>query len=218
MVAGILAAKLVVLTCGLLVLIVDRQRRSARRALPAAGPSGDRGQDVVDVPPDDAPTEQVPIVPRERTLLAGPPMIDGCTLRDWLVHHAHRDGVWEDVVVQFYARAAANPLVAAYFAEVDTARLQRHFLAALAMLTHTGLHRRTVERMSVAHQGVTTPAGAPITGEVWDEVVSTLVGVLLGHGVPPSAIEPLGALLGPLRAVIVIEPDAEQTRDPMGAP
>lgn len=142
----------------------------------------------------------------ERALLAGPPMIDGSTLRDWLVHHTLRDGVWEDVVVEFYRRAAAEPRVAAYFAGVDLARLQRHFLAALAVLTHTGLQRRTVDRMGVVHRGVTTPDGRPVTGEAWDLVVAILVAVLREHGVPARAVEPLGALLDPLRAVIVVEP------------
>lgn len=194
-VPGILAAAVVVLALGLLLMIVERRRDTDRSGIGA---------------PDDVPNGVVPLVPRAtgraRTLLVGPPMIDGCTLRDWLIHHTHRDGVWEDVVVQFYAGAAADPRVAPYFDEVDTARLQRHFLAALTVLTHAGLHRHTVERMAVAHRGVTTSIGVPITGEVWDVVVSTLVGVLVAHGAPSSVVEPLGALLDPLRAVIVVEP------------
>lgn len=194
-VPGILAAAVVVLALGLLLMIVERRRNVDRDGIGA---------------PDHVPTGAVPLVPqytrRARTLLVGPPMIDGVTLRDWLVHHTYRDGVWEDVVVQFYARAAAEPRVAPYFADVDMGRLQRHFLAALTVLTHAGLHRHTVERMADVHRSVTTPGGDPITGQVWDVVVSTLVGVLLDHGVPPSVVEPLGALLDPLRVVIVVEP------------
>jgi hypothetical protein len=194
-VPGIITAAVVVLALGLLLMIAERRHDIDRNGIGA---------------PDDVPTAVVPLVPRDtrsaRTLLVGPPMIDGCTLRDWLIHHTRRDGVWEDVVVQFYAGAAADPRVAAYFGEVDTARLQRHFLAALTVLTHAGLHRHTVERMAVVHRGVTTSTGVPITGEVWDAVVSTLVGVLVAHGAPSSVVEPLGALLDPLRAVIVVEP------------
>ncbi len=71
---------------------------------------------------------------------------------------------------------------------------------------HAGLHQHPVDRMAAVQRSVMTPGEVPITAEVWDEVVSTLAGVLLGYGVLASVVEPLGALLGPLRAVIVAGP------------
>lgn len=203
----VVLALLVVLAVVLALIVAHLLHRDPVRSGPVVAtgaPRADDGGPAVDAL---VPTSGVPAAPRPvRILLAGPPTIEGATLRDWLVHHARRDRVWEDVVVEFYRRAAADPSVAAYFTGVDLAALQRHFLATLTMLTHTGLHRHTVDRMATAHRAVRTPDGVPVTGRVWDAVVSALVGALAGHGVPASTIESLGALLDPLRAVIVVEP------------
>jgi hypothetical protein len=58
--------------------------------------------------------------------------------------------------------------------------------------------------MTLAHAGVHTAAGIPITGEVYDQVVAILVEVLVDHGGPDHAINELARVIDPLRAAIVV--------------
>lgn len=138
--------------------------------------------------------------------LQPPPMIDGVTLRDWLVHHhPHRDHVWSSVVSDFYTRAGAVPVVADYFRNTNMDQLQRHFTRALIMVTHTGVTRGMVARISERHRDVRASDGKPITSEIYDAVISTLVGVLVAHGVPNRGIQALATTIGPFRAALVKE-------------
>jgi hypothetical protein len=91
-------------------------------------------------------------------------------LRDWLRHLAGPDA-WSEVVSRFYDRAAADPDIAGYFTGVDPARLQRHFLAALMIVTGQGVTVGVVRRMHAAHAGVCTPTGQPITEATWNATI-----------------------------------------------
>ena len=79
-------------------------------------------------------------------------------MRDWLRHLAGPDA-WSEVVSRFYNRAATDPDITGYFTGVDLARLQRHFLAALMIVTGQGVTVGVVRRMHAAHAGVCTPTG-----------------------------------------------------------
>ena len=136
-------------------------------------------------------------------VVAPPPTVRGDTVRDWLRHYTNHEHAWNGVVAEFYRRAASYPAVASYFAGVDMPRLQRHFVAALVVVTSNGLTARTVRAMTVAHAPVRNRDGVPITGAVYDQVVDVLVEVLVEHGVPGPAIDELARVIDPLRAAIV---------------
>lgn len=135
--------------------------------------------------------------------LSGPPMIGNRTLRDWLIHSTHRDGVWSEVVAEFYNRAAAVPEVADYFRETDMAALQLHFTQMLCTITHSGVTDVMVTRLAMRHQHVLSSDGDPITGPVWGAVIGTLVDVLRQHRVPEGALNELGATIAPLQQALV---------------
>jgi len=145
-----------------------------------------------------------------RELLAPPPMIDGVTVRDWLINHTHRDGVWAEVVTEFYDRAAAVPEVADYF-RVILARpggreyLETHFTRALVLVTHHGVTRGLKEAMRVAHAPIRSSDGHGITSGTWDAVIGTLVDVLKSKGVTEQGIAALATTIAPFRAAIVRE-------------
>lgn len=146
-------------------------------------------------------------LPDEHLLAPAPlvrtPVDDGVVLYDWLRKQAG-DGVWEEIVTEMYAQAATVPMVASYFGGVDLPELQRHFLAALVMVTGRGMTVGTVRRMAQAHTPVLNEAGDRITGAAYDAVVATLAGILLARGVPQETLGEVGALVGPLRQVIVV--------------
>jgi hemoglobin len=131
---------------------------------------------------------------------------DGPTpLRDWLRHLAGPDA-WSEVVSRFYDRAAADPDIAGYFTGVDLARLQRHFLAALMIVTGQGVTVGVVRRMHAAHAGVCTPTGQPITEATWNATIGVLAGVLAELGTPPATLIALATTIAPIRAAIITEP------------
>jgi hypothetical protein len=141
-------------------------------------------------------------------LLAPAPLVhtaadNGVVLYDWLRKEAG-EGVWEEIVTEMYAQAATVPMVASYFGGIDLPELQRHFLAALVMVTSRGMNVGTVRRMAQAHVPVHNEQGEPITGAAYDAVVATLAGIMLARGVPQDTLGQVGALVGPLRTVIVI--------------
>jgi len=137
--------------------------------------------------------------------LIAPPLTtdEGDTVRNWLRHHSRRDLTWGHVVTAFYQRAAADPQIASYFVGVDMERLQRHFVATLVMITSRGLTAGAVRAMTLAHGSIRDTAGHPITGEVYDKVITTLVTILAENGVPADAINDLAGLVAPLRSAIV---------------
>ena len=136
-------------------------------------------------------------------LVAPPPMGGDLTLRDWLVHFStERDRVWPSVVATFYRRAAGVPEIADYFREADMPKLQQHFARALTIVAGNGLRANTVRRLRDAHAYVTDSAGRPITPEIYDAAIGTLVGVLREQGVPPAAIAQLATTIAPLKNVI----------------
>lgn len=152
-------------------------------------------------------TQHSPVADRPlNRLLAPPPLVGRDTLRDWLIHTHQKSNVWSEVVTEFYDRAASVPFVWDYFGSVtDRARLERHFLAMLVVLTHTGVTERMVKSLADNHAGVRNSHGQPITPEVWSAVVSTLVEVLWSKGVPERTLTQLGVTVTPLREALVTE-------------
>jgi truncated hemoglobin YjbI len=144
-------------------------------------------------------------------LLVPPPMVGGDTLRDWLIHYRAAPEAWMDVTEEFYARAAQAPEVADYFVGVDWPALKRHFMAALVLLTHTGVTRELPATMAARHHDVRNSAGDPITPEIFDAVADTLVGVLRDFDVPVGTLNQLGRVVAPFRMAIAREkvPTAE---------
>jgi truncated hemoglobin YjbI len=152
------------------------------------------------------PGELYPGLPDTQLVTECPTMAtrDGSLpLRDWLRHYAGAEA-WPRVVSQFYARAAADPEIADYFRHVDLAQLQRHFLAAMMIVTGQGVTVGLVRSIRTAHSGVRDSEGDPIDACTWDAVIGVLADVLTEHGVPGSAIAALATTIAPLRAAIVV--------------
>jgi truncated hemoglobin YjbI len=147
-------------------------------------------------------------------VLTSPPIVrtttfGDVTLREWLTRfHPLRDGVWDEVVTRFYARAAGDVSIARYFTGVDMAKLQRHFLATLLIVTGRGLTPSTVESMRDKHMRVHDPDGNPISGAIYDRVLTTL-GQVIAQALAEAGIDPgpvldqLLVTVAPLRAAIV---------------
>jgi hemoglobin len=158
-------------------------------ATPVRRPSGSPGDDIDPV-------------------IAGPPQVlvgagHSDSVRDWLCHYTHGRKTWGDAVAEFYRRAAADQQIASYFHGVDLPELQRHFTAAIVIVTSKGLTAKTVVRMAERHRSIRDRDGRPITGDVYDKVVGVLVSVLRDMHVPDAALAELGDVVAPLRAAIV---------------
>lgn len=148
------------------------------------------------------------------TLLVKAPTVstpDGeITVRRWLETNPSIDG--GVVVEQFYQKALEDPAIADYFVDVtDLDKLRRHFLAAVLLVTGSGLTEKTAQAMEDAHRNVRTPHGDPISPEIYDSVIATLAGVLAEHGVPDSAIGQIAEVVGPLKERIAVEPSGGGT-------
>lgn len=199
----------VVLVLAVGALLAGRCRRPLAgppaAAVPAGPPVGEFADSALPLDRRPDPYESLP----DGHLLAPAPKVGGSSvvLAEWLRHHSGRDGVWQEVVAEFYGRAARVPVVADYFTGVDLPVLQRHFVAALVIVTGRGLTAGTVRRLAAKHTNVRNSAGAPITPAIFDAVVSTLAGVLDDYGVPPATIREITALVAPLRVVIATDPD-----------
>lgn len=146
------------------------------------------------------------------TLIEGPPAVAGDTVKDWLQHYTYGRRSWADAVAEFYRRAARDPEIADYFRGVDLERLQRHFTAAMIMITGRGLRASTVERIRAAHEPIRNSAGRPITGDVYDRVIGVLVSILVEWDVPRSAIVDLARVIGPFRAAVVVDAAPQRPR------
>lgn len=131
---------------------------------------------------------------------------DGSTvvLADWLRKQAG-EGVWAAAVAEMYSRAASVPMLADYFGGVDMPALQRHFVAAIVMVSGRGLDVGTVRRMGAAHAHIRNSQGQPITGEAFDAVIATLAGILTENGVPGPTVQQVGTLAGHFRPVIAVD-------------
>lgn len=125
-------------------------------------------------------------------------------LRDWLRHFAGVDA-WTIAVSRFYTRASADADVAGFFAGIEMDKLQRHFLAAIMVVTGQGVTVGVVRRMRDVHANVRDAAGNPITGATWDTVIGVLAGVLGELGTPPATLVALATTIAPIRAAIVVE-------------
>jgi truncated hemoglobin YjbI len=139
------------------------------------------------------------------------PMVDApggaMPLRGWLKHFAGVDA-WPVVVSRFYTRAVADPEVAEYFRRVDREQLQRHFLAALMIVTGQRVTVGVVRRLREAHSGVRNSRGEPINAATWDRVIGMLAGVLSELGTPPATLVALATTIAPIRSAIVVTPEA----------
>jgi hypothetical protein len=172
---------------------------AAREVEPERPPTGAAGASMPE--PSTGPVQYA-----RPDLLAPPPMIGGDTLRDWLVHYRQAPEAWTDVTREFYRRAAEAPEVADYFVGVDWPALQRHFTAALILLTHTGVTMDMPATAARWHHDVRNSAGDPITPEIFDAVVQTLVDVLRDFAVPEFALVQLGHVVAPFRMAIARVP------------
>lgn len=192
---------LAVLALGGLVLRAELGRERAPAPVRRTEPAPPPGPAGASMPSVDAPTTALrPVVAAQ---LSDPPMVDGRTLRNWLVYQTRRDGVWSEVVAQFYERAAAVPEVADYFRNTDMETQQRHFTRALILVTHHGVTQRTLDNLADRHRRVLDSHGRPITPEVYETVIGTLVGVLREHQVPEYGIAELARTIAPFRAALV---------------
>jgi hemoglobin len=154
---------------------------------------------------------RLPALEDPERVVAEPPSVGGDTIRDWLLYHTLGRYRWSDAVAEFYARAAADPQIAAYFYGVDMERLQRHFTRAMITLTQDGLKQGKLTSLAKIHAQVQTPDGAPITHEVYDKVITVLVGILQEWGVPDDAIRELAGVIEPLRGAIVAPDPIDQS-------
>lgn len=100
------------------------------------------------------------------------------------------------VVDDFYERLTADPDLTKYFDGADMPVLRRHQVAMLSAATG-GPNRYTGRDMASAH------ADLNITGEHFDRVVSHLVDTLADFAVDRETIAQVGAVLAPLRPIIV---------------
>jgi truncated hemoglobin YjbI len=192
----------VALAAGAALFLKDRREAARSRAEDPPAPQPESRRPAV-VPSQRSSAEPVPYQHPHRRLLTPPPMVGDLPLRDWLVHYSvHGDQVWPSVVATFYARAAAVPEIADYFAGTDMARLQQHFARALTMLTGEGLSAGTLRRLQDAHLPVTNSRGTGITPAVYDAAVETLLDVLAEHGAPRTALSQLAVTVEPLREAI----------------
>ncbi|WP_050670684.1 globin family protein [Luteipulveratus halotolerans] len=151
-----------------------------------------------------------PDLPDTHQLTAAPVVADlgsDVPLYEWLRYSAG-DNAWSEVVADFYTRTAADPDVADYFRDTDLEVLQRHFLAALMLVTKQGLTVGVVRKMQDRHGGVINSHGEPINDQTWDTVVGALVAVLQDRQVPARSIHDLAVTIEPLNAAIATGPAA----------
>jgi hypothetical protein len=183
---AIWAGAMVIAAVAVIVALIAEHRRKGRPVIPD------------DIQPPEPTTEPVRV-----GLLTPPPMIDRVTLRNFLIHHAGRDGVWSEVVAELYTTAASDPQIADYFRDTDLDVLARHFTRALTMVAHTGVTSGMLERLQSKHAWVRASDGTPITGEVYDRVIGVLVSILARHGVPNRGLEALALTIAPFRDAVV---------------
>jgi hypothetical protein len=142
-------------------------------------------------------------VRKTNDLVTSPPMVGDVTLFHWLKdRHPLKDAVWPAVVKEFYTRAANVDEIADYFNGVDMERLQLHFHRALVLVCDKGLTEGTIVVMRTKHASVRNSAKEPITYEIYDAVIDTLVAILREQQVPETALVQLGQTVEPLRDVI----------------
>lgn len=142
----------------------------------------------------------------EGKLLADAPYVDRMTLHEWLIEQKH-GLIWQELISTTYDRCRRDPLLGVFFRDTDLPKLQKHFLATLLVVTHTGLTVATARAMYSAHRGLTDDHGGPITHGVFDRFVETLGGALQDVGVRDLYIGDVVNILEILRPLLV-RPDA----------
>lgn len=140
-------------------------------------------------------------------VLAQPPQvptgIGPLATGDWLTHYAVPGTTWPGVVGEFYTRLLKIQPVRELFPESPgrAAQIKAHFTRVMVTITKKGITVKDREDLRAAH------AHLPITGDIYDIVINTLIDVLTEVQVPGYAIQDLGRMLGEaeLREVIVHE-------------
>jgi hypothetical protein len=131
-----------------------------------------------------------------------PPMIDGMSLRDYLIHSwkvpsLDGRGVWDRVVDDFYVLASSKPNVARYFDGYNIGEIKQKFLRTLLVVAHAGISKQAARNLARKHSHLA------IAGPDFDDVVGALVIVLRKYNVPQYGIDQLNPMMRYMRAVMV---------------
>lgn len=199
--------------------LVDTLRRSGMPISTTNGVHREHATEAATAEAEPPATEATPTQAAQPTeaedlgrVVAQPPQVrtpDGAVATgDWLQHYARPGVTWPGVVVEFYKRLEQIPVVDSYFYAADRPQVRGHFAGVAVKITRQGITVGDVETLRTVHAGVRNRRGQPITGEVYDLVINTLVAVLRDNGVPMSALQDLGRMLAEadLRSVLVVEP------------
>lgn len=148
---------------------------------------------------NETPITRIPFPPEDpNKLLAAPlsiPTRYGQTIaKDWLTHYAPGT-TWAEVVSKFYDRAAADPAVFSYFSRTDMTALKKHFTQVMIAITHKGITVGDRNMLIRVHSKVRSQEGLPITAQIYDAVIDTLISVLVECKIPATAIYELDKML-----------------------
>ena len=125
------------------------------------------------------------------------PTVGDDTLKQWLIHRYRRDNVWNEVVDDFYVRAASNHTVRPYFAGRDLAEIKKKFLATLLILTDKGVSEPAAAALVKKHVNL------DITEDAYDATMEALEVVLERYGVPESTLEQMVPMINYFRETMV---------------
>jgi len=148
--------------------------------------------------------QEVPVViedipPHLKVIAKAPLFPNGMTLRDGVINlHPQNDKVWNELVTTFYKRAGDDSRISPYFWGKDVEEIQKHFLAALLIVGHTGLTEATADTLGEKHRHLN------IADVDYDATVQVLVRVLQDYKVPWSTIQQLNPAVLELRKRIVM--------------
>jgi len=148
--------------------------------------------------------QEVPVIiedipPHLKVIAKAPLYPNGMTLKDGLQNaHPQNDKVWNQLIATFYTRAGDDPRISPYFWGKDVEEIQKHFLAALLVVGHTGLTEATADTLGEKHQHLN------IADLDFDATVQVLVQVLQDYKVPWSTIQQLNPAVLELRKRIVM--------------
>ena len=148
--------------------------------------------------------QEVPVIiedipPHLKVIAKAPLFPNGMTLRDGVINlHPQNDKVWNQLIATFYSRAGDDPRISPYFWGKDVEDIQKHFLAALLVVGHTGLTEATADTLGEKHRHLN------IADVDYDATVQILVQVLQDYKVPWSTIQQLNPAVLELRKRIVM--------------
>ena len=185
-------APVVLLTLGLVIF----QMLRGRPALPAGGNAEPTPPNGVERPP--------PPGPRPAAVIIGPPMVEGSTLRDHVLHYSYDPDVWSGIGAALYEIGGPHPKVGPYFHAADLGSLPLHFTRMLVAVCHTGVSDRMLRTLTEKHARITDPAGEPIDDEAYDIVKSVIIMTITNRvRLPGPTVEHLDRVLEVLRPAVV---------------